>query len=296
MKWFKRLLLLSVFITVFVGAAGVAAWRLSRRPPQWYARRQVKPEEAAAAARRAQRQVLRTLSWAQDQQAYSASSRVGPPSTQPDKTLQISFTEDELNGFFQNWDATFRWMDRYQEYISDPQIVVENGRLILAADVKQMGTVLSVEFDPRLEAGKLYMPVERVLAGRLPLPRSFWGGYREAWESKINKTLPIWQQGAVMRPDGTANPDAVEAAMAELLMDVLNDRPGRPILFLPYDVSNSRHSLPVKLIAVEIVNKALVLTLQPLSSEERQTLLDSIKAPQVARTPAASAMNGSLQD
>jgi hypothetical protein len=277
MKWLRRLLLSLLFIAIFAGTAGIAAWRLSRRPPQWYSRRQVNPEAVAAAARRAQRQVLRTLSWAQDQQAYVASSRVGTPSTQPDKSLQISFTEDELNGFFQNWDATFRWTDRYRDYMSDPQIVVEDGRLILAADVKQMGTVMSVEFDPRLDEGKLHMPVERVLAGRLPLPQSFWAGYRAGLEAAITRNLRIWQHGADIRPDGTANSDAVEAAMTELLLDVLSNRPARPVLFLPYDVSNGRRSLPVKLTGMEITNKALVLTLQPLSAPERQVLLDSIK-------------------
>jgi uncharacterized protein YpmS len=295
MKWLRRLLLLLLFVSIFVGTAGIAAWRLSRRPPQWYTRRHVKPEEAAAAAQRAQRQVLRTLSWAQDQQAYVASSRVGPPSTQPDKSLQISFTEDELNGFFQDWDATFRWTDRYRDYMSDPQIVLEEGRLILAADVKQMGTVLSVEFDPRLEDGKLHMPVERVLAGRLPLPQSFWSGYRVGLESAMKKSLPAWQHGAEIRPDGTANPDAVKAAMTELLMDVLNQRLGRAVLFLPYDVSNGRRSLPVKLTGMEIAGKALVLTLQPLSAEERRVLLISIQTPQETQR-LAPADTGSAQE
>ena len=239
--------------------------------------------------------MLRTLSWAQDQQAYVASSRVGPPSTQPEKSLQISFSEDELNGFFQNWDATFRWTDRYQDYMSDPQIVLEGGRLDLAADVKQMGTVMSVEFDPRLEEGKLQMPVERVLAGRLPLPQSFWSGYRAGLESAMERNLPAWQRGAEIRPDGTANSDTVEAAMTELLLDVLNNRPARPILFLPYDVSNSRRSLPVKVTGVEITNKALVLTLQPLSAPERQALLDSIKVPLKSQNLSASVVAGTAQ-
>ena len=294
MKWARRFLLLAVFLSVFAGAAGFAAWHLSRRPPHWYARRQIEPEVAAAAARRAQRQVLRTLSWAQDQQAYVSSSRVGPPSTQPEKTLQISFTEDELNGFFQNWDAAFGWTSRYQDYVSNPQIVVEDGRLILAADVKQMGTVMSAEFEPRIENGTLHMPVERLLAGRLPLPQTFWSGYRSSLESAMKKILPAWKRGAEIRPDGTANPDAVEAAMTELLIDVLNDRPARPILFLPYDVSNSRRSLPVKLTGVEIANKALVVILQPLNADERQVLLNSIKGEPSSPTPVASVLGGPL--
>ena len=279
MKWVKRLILFVLFLGVFVGVLSGAGWWLSRRVPAWYARRHISPQEAAAAAHRAEREVQRTLSWAQDQQAYADSSRHGAPSTRPAKALQIALTEDELNGFFQKWDHQFHWTDQCERYLSDPQIVLHNGRLILAATAKEMGSVMSIVFAPRLEDGKLNMPVEQVLAGRLPLPQSFWDRYRSPIEERIDAALPEWQAGAEIRANGTANADTVSAAMGELLLDILDNHPAPPVLFLPYEFGSNHRSLPVKVTGVEIANKTLTLTLEPLNPEERQELLAALRAP-----------------
>ncbi|HEY2586636.1 MAG TPA: hypothetical protein VGI81_12805 [Tepidisphaeraceae bacterium] len=280
MKWLKRLILLVVFLGVFAGVLGAAGWWLSRRAPAWYALRHRSPQETAADAARAEREVRRTLGWAQDQQAYADSTRYGgPPSTRPAKTLHIALTEDELNGFFQKWDREFHWSEQCQQYIADPQIVLHNDRLILAATAKEMGTVVSIVFTPQLEHGKLNMPVEQVLAGRLPLPQAMWNRYRAPLEDRIGEDLPVWQEGAQIQPNGSANSDAVAAAMGELLIDILNNHPASPVLFLPYDLSNSRHSLPVKLTSVQIADKTLTLTVEPLGPDERQALLTTIRTP-----------------
>ncbi|HSU65432.1 MAG TPA: hypothetical protein VLJ39_01045 [Tepidisphaeraceae bacterium] len=286
MKWLKRLVYLAVFLVVLAGALGAAGWWLSRRPPEWYSRRKATAQETQAAADRVQRQVQRTLSWAADQQAYADSSRHGSPTTHPDQTLEISFTEDELNGFFQSWDSHFGWSNRYGDFVADPQIVLRDGQILLAAMVKQMGTVMSVEFDPKLVDGKLQMPVEQVRAGQLPLPESVWDHYRTQLVSQIGARLPDWQKGAQIRPNGTANADAVAAAMSELMQDLLTNRPAKPILFLPYDISNSQRSLPVKLTDIRISHGTLHLRVEPLTSSERQTLLRSIRT-----EPVRTALN-----
>ena len=253
---------------------------MSRRTPAWYVRRHHTPQETAAAAARAEREVQRTLGWAQDQQAYAYSTRNGgPPSTRPAKALHIALSEDELNGFFQKWDREFRWSEQCQQYVADPQIVLQNGRLILAATAREMGTVVSIVFAPRLQNGNLHMPVEQVLAGRLPLPHAMWDRYRTPLEERINEALPEWQQGAEIRPNGSANTDTVATAMGELLIDILNNRPAPPVLFLPYDLSNGRRSLPVKLTSVQIADRTLMLTVEPLSPSERQALLTTLRAP-----------------
>ena len=284
MKWLKRLLLFVLFFAVFAGALGIGGWWMSHRPPAWYAQRRASQADLDAAAHRAERQVQRTLSWAQDQQAFAASSQLGAPTTNPAKSLQISLSEDELNGFFLKWDKQFHWSDHYGQYFSEPQIVVSDGQLIVAATMKDLGSVMSIELQPRLKNEKLNMPVERILAGRLPLPRVFWDRYRQMLEDSVMGKLPDWQDKSVIRPNGTANSDTVAAAMGELLLDILNDHPARPYLFLPYDVSNSPRSLPVKLTGVEIVNKTLLLTLEPLTPDERQKLLQDVREPRVAQT------------
>src|SRR4051794_24812291 len=97
MKWKKRLLLIALFLAVFAGAFVGAAYWMSRGEPEWFTHRVMDPAELEAAAARAEHQMQRTLSWAQDQQAFSVSSAGGTPSTHPSKSMEVSFTEDELN-------------------------------------------------------------------------------------------------------------------------------------------------------------------------------------------------------
>lgn len=275
MKWLKRLLLLVVFLGVFAVAAGAIGVWLARGTPGWYARPRGTPQQLAAAAHRAEEQVQRTLSWASGQAHHSPDTTAPAPSS--DNSLQISLSEDEVNGFFAKWDQTFGWSGHYSRYLSDPQIVIEDGRLILAGAVKDLGSVMSIEFAPRLANGKLYMPVQRVLAGRLPLPQAFWDGYRRRLEQSVLARLPEWQARTEVGPDGTANSDAVAAAMGEMLLNVLNDRPTDPVLFLPYSIQQNHRSLPVKLTGVQVADKMLTLTVEPMNAVERQTLVERIR-------------------
>src|SRR5579862_1604477 len=81
MKWKRRLLLLALFLAVFAGALTGGAWWMARGEPEWYSRSPMDPAALEAAAARAERQMQRTLSWAQDQQAYQVRSARGAPST-----------------------------------------------------------------------------------------------------------------------------------------------------------------------------------------------------------------------
>ena len=279
MKWTKRLLLLILFLAIFVGAILAGAFFLSRGQPDWYAHHALDPAQLEAAAARAERQMQRTLSWAQDQQAYEESSAKGRPTTNPSRTIDVSFSEDELNGFFQKWDSTFGWSNAYSAYLSEPQIALRDGRLILGATAKDLGSVLSVELTPRLDNNQLHVSVTRVLAGKLPLPSTFWNRYRQQLVSMVTSDLPRWRSGAEISPQGGANTDAVSIAMGELLIDTLEDRPAPPVLFLPYSMQSRPRSLPVKVTDLRIQDRTLTMTVEPLNAHERKTLLDELRSP-----------------
>jgi hypothetical protein len=220
----------------------------------------------------------RTLSWAQDQQAREVrGARGAPPGTNPSRSIDISFSEDELNGFFHKWDSTFGWSNAYSAYLSQPQIALRDGRLILAGTVIDLGSVLSVELVPKLEGGRLSLTIGRVLAGKLPLPGAFWDGYRQQAEAAVGARLPQWRHGAEIGPQGGANTDAVAAAMADLLVNMLEDRPARPVLFLPYAVQSRPRSLPVKVTDVRIEDRTLTMTVEPLDGAAREKLLEEIR-------------------
>jgi len=277
MKWLKRLLLVVVFAAVFVAAVTAAGWWMARATPQWY---KVRPsrQELSAAADRADHELERILSWAGNQQALARGHGAADPSDRPPQTLDISFTQDELNGFFQKWDATAGWSDAYGRYLTDPQIVLRDGQLILCATVSDVGAIVSIELAPQLRDGKLWISVERVLAGRLPLPQVFWTRYRQELEGAVARELPRWQRRARIDNNGGANTDAVAAAMGQLLLSSLSDQPAEPVLFLPYTVHHAPVSLPVQVIDLQVTDQLLKLRMQPLTAGQRSRLLKTIQS------------------
>jgi hypothetical protein len=279
MKWRRRLLLAVLFVAVFAGVTAIAAWRLAHGEPEWYRHHRLDPHEAEAAAGRAEQQLQRTLSWAQDRQAESIRQPRRANTTQPTaQSLEISFTQDELNALFQKWDGTFGWSDQYTKVLSEPEIALRDDRLILAGTSVDLGAVLSVEFEPRLADEKLYLSVTRVLAGRLPLPRSVWERYRGKLESRIERSLAQSQSAASLTPGDGANSDAVAAAMGELALCALAGEPAQPILFLPYSMRSKPRSLPVRLTDVRIADQTLTLTVQTLDAHQGGDVLHAIQS------------------
>jgi hypothetical protein len=279
MKWAKRLLLAVVFLIVFAGAVALIGWRMFRGVPDWYAPNNRSVQEREAAYARADRQLQRVVHDAQEAQHRQALLATQPSGSAAadNQPIQISLTDDELNSFFQKWDQSFGWSAQYGKYLSDPQLVIHDGRLILAANIREMGTVMSIQFEPRLEDGKLVMPVAQVMAGRLPLPESFWGKYKQRLSERVREELADWQRGARIGADGSADSDAVAAGMSELLLDLLNDRPADAVLFLPYDIRRLKSGLPVRLTDIRIEGQTLMLTVTPLNPAERQQLLEHIR-------------------
>jgi hypothetical protein len=309
MKWIKRLVGFTIGLVVVLGLAALAMYHFGvRGTPDWWQRPQVSAEEQAAAANRADRKIMETLSVVREMDAASRARAAGadpndrrPAATQGAAPLTVTFTEGELNGFFNKWDRLYGWTQRYQDRISNPGIVIHEGRLVVAGDSKELGTVVSIHFDPTLDdKGRLYLKLSKVLAGRLPIPQGFFDQYRTAGRERLAASLPAWQNRAQLRPDGSANGEAMTVAMGKLFLNVLANEPGEPVLFLP--LAERDRSLPVKLTDVTIKDKSLTLTVMPLNRAERADLLKRIKEPvedpdakevSIKSTPAKSSDRGS---
>ena len=286
MKWLKRLLRMFALIVV-LGAIGAGiAWYLLRGRPSWYDAVAADPAAQQAAAVRAENELKRTIDWAASQQAQEraaiSAARTAPtastapaPSTRP--SLTVSFTEQELNAAFEKWGRAYGWDTAYGQYIKDPRIVLHDGRLIVAGDVESFGTMVSLHFEPAVDdRRRLQFQLARVLAGRLPLPESAFNNYREKLGTKLQASLPNLQRGAEIKPDGSANDKAVAAALAKLLLNVLDRRPGEAVLFLP---ANQGARVPAKLGDVSIEGDSIDMTVQLMTPQERAELLRRIREP-----------------
>jgi hypothetical protein len=290
MKWVKRLLRIVACVVVIAVVGAAVAWVLLRGRPSWYDGQALDPAAARAAAVRAENEFKRTIDWAASQQAEeraamraardgAAASSPTTPSTHPATrpSLTVTFTEQELNAAFEKWGKAYGWATAYGQYVSDPRIVLHDGRLIFAGDVKDFGTIVSLHFQPAVDKqGHLQFELARVLAGRLPLPESAFNQYREKLEQKVRSSLPEMQRAARIEPDGSANEKAVAATMAKLLLRVLDRRPGEAVLFLP---ANQGKQVPVKLSDVNIDGKKIALTVQLMTPQERSALLERIREP-----------------
>jgi hypothetical protein len=182
----------------------------------------------------------------------------------------------------QNWKAT------YQAYFDEPVLILREDRVILAARLKEPDLIVSLHFEPTIDAlGQLNLELARVMGGVLPLPEAVIGKYQQKLTAGIARRLPAWQQSAEIDAGGAVNANAIAASAAKLFVRLLRHEPVEPVLFLP--VFGQRGSVPVRIEAVQVADGEMTMTIQPMSREEQIELLKRIRAPEpVLVSPRAS--------
>lgn len=295
--WLKRTLIVVAVLLVIAILFTALGYRKLHGVPDWYALRTMSTEKLAAAAHSAENKLVEMQNWAAQERAREsarlhattvsttpAATTATRPASQPADTTTIDFTQDELNAFFQKWVASTGWAQKFGKYVSDPAIFLQDGRIILAGTVKELGgTVASVHFQPSIDRdGKLDLRLVRVLGGNLPLPKAVWSSQRDRLARVAAEQLPHWQQHASIAANGTLNLDAVSAGLTEALLHVLHDQPADPVIFLPVA---GHGAIPARLTDVSVQDQTLSLTVRPMTPAERQALLARVKG----HAPAGSA-------
>jgi exonuclease VII small subunit len=262
-----------LFATIIVVL--VIGYAMLRSAPQFYRRAKLSPEQAAAAAENAER----TINAARQKVALAHASerqRTTNPSIAVEP-LTMTFSAAELNSFFDKWADVSGWKAHWQPYLSEPEVFLSDGRVILAGDLKEVKTLVSLHFRPELdEKGQLRLNLVKVLGGRLPLPDMVLAPQKEKLESALRNQLPNWQDGAKISSTGTANLDAVAAAMSKLLLAGLENKSADSTFFLPLDYTG-RKNVPVKLTKLSVDDKGVTLTAVPLNSDEREQMIKRIR-------------------
>jgi hypothetical protein len=279
MKFLKRLfqlLLVAVLAVVLLAAVGFVR---SRQQPEWYAHvRAFDPAQAAEAARRAQDKLASSQSWAAAGTAAELRARSGVKSaaSAPSPRHTLTFTEEELNAFFNKMALVEGWNAIYDPYLSNPALILNDGKLIVAGTVKELDRVVSFHFRPSIEKknGRLRLELESVMAGRLPMPQALFDSYRQRLAQRVQQMLPQYKAAAALRGDGSVNEEAVRAATGQLLLSVINRRSAEPVLFLK---GNGYRDVPVRVVDCAIDGSTVTLAVEMMTPAERQAWMQRLR-------------------
>ncbi len=282
-RWVKRSLLGVAFVMSLVALFLAGGFVLLRGTPGFYRESQLSPEQRADAAARAESKLSQMQNLAAD--THGAEVRALKSATMPAMlpgARTFKFTADEMNALFNKWADMHGWKDLLDRVVEDPQIALEDGRVIFAGKVriKSVETIVSIHFRPAITSdGRFEVKLESILGGKLPLPKDqMVSPMRDRVQKQILQSLPFWQNGAAIAANGAANEDAMKAALGKLLLHTLADEPGEPALFLPL-LSRGGETVPVKLMDISIVDNTLSLTVIPMNGPQRMELLEQIKEP-----------------
>jgi uncharacterized protein YpmS len=288
-KWFRRLLLLVATIAVVLLGGVMVAFFMVRSRPSFYRLTKLTAAQRADAAKSAEDKFIKIQNEAARTSAAESARRhrevkgsttsTSHPIVFDGQPVTISFTEAELNAFFDKWSNFQNWKDAYEPYIEDPVVILKDDRVILAAKLRDPDLVVSLHFEPSIDAnGQLKLELARILGGVLPLPESMISKYEDRLTSGIAKRLPTWQQSADIDANGAVNSNAIAASAAKLLVHMLRHEPADPVLFLP--VFGQKGSVPVRIQAVDVNDSEMSMTIQPMSRDEQAELLKRIRAPE----------------
>jgi hypothetical protein len=284
MKWLKRLLYLVAFVLLAMMTFALVGIYLYRGTPSWYRSRIATTQQIRDAANSADQKLLDLFSWAASAQARQLRRIHGTssPGDAPIGPKTVTFTEEEVNSFIAAWSTSDKSQleQRISRYFTYGRVVFDTDAVILAGHSPVFGALASAQFDPAIDAqGNLNVTLDSILAGRLPIPQAALAGQLRSLQFLLHQQLSIQRPAVAIDSALTANASALAASWLHLLLSALNDQPADPVLIIPFNITNLRHGLPVKLTAIRILPGQITLTLTPLVPEDRQTLLDRLCQP-----------------
>jgi len=286
-KWLRTLLVVAAILLIAVLGTGLVMWRMVRAQPSFYHLVSLPREQMEAAAQSATNKFVTIQNQAARIHAGERAGLRAPPPSAGEKgvsatapaspdALSVTFTDTELNAFFDKWSNFQNWKEQYQHYVEDPIVILKDGRIILAGKLKDADLIASLHFEPRVtQDGKLDLQLVQVLGGTLPLPESVISGYEGKIVDALHRQLPGWQRSASFDSGGAANHPLICATLAKLCMRMLNHEPAEPVLFLP--IFGQKGSVPVRLTQVRIDDGSMTLTVEPLNHDQQTALLEHVK-------------------
>lgn len=280
--WIRRIVLLCATVIVILMGGALVALHLVRSEPAFYRPRALSAQERATAAQSAEDKFIQIQNSAARINAASTVARRSAGSTTTTASLlegqpvTITFTDAELNSFFEKWSKFQDWKGGYEAYVTEPAIILQKGRIILAAKLNERDWIVSLHFEPNIdEHGELDLNLVSALAGRVPAPEWMFSSYKEKATAAIERRLPVWKRGAAINADGAANADAIATSLAKVMIDTMRHERTDPVMYLP--VFGRKGSVPVKIRDLAVEEGSITLTVEPMTRDQQAALLQRIR-------------------
>jgi hypothetical protein len=281
MKWRKRLYYYVIYLVTITIVLCVIGLYLYHGTPSWYRPPPASDQEVKDAANSADQKLLDLFSWAASAQAQQVRDSKGIAN--PDEVTvgpkTVTLSDDEVNALFASWNGPENgdWDERISRYFTGGRVFFTSGGIILAGQSPSLGALVSAQFAASVDDQQnFHLSIASLRAGMLPIPQSAAAPYFQRLEiilqDQLSNELPYVNIDRTM----TANGYALASCWIRLLLAGLSGEPADSNLIIPFDLAHLNRGLPVKLSAISLDNGQITITLQPLSPEERQPLIDKL--------------------
>jgi hypothetical protein len=278
MKRKKRILLFAAGLWAFLSFASVYSVYLARGTPSWYVNNPLTDAQRQTAANDADQKLADLLSYANDIAANQRRHQLGQPLTDI-AAKTITLTELEANEFVAKWQGLVgnSIKSRFTKYMTDCRLVLLDNRLVIAGTLRDASyltdSVISITFAPRLDdRGYLWTTLEQVYSGRLLVPRVFTSKLETRFRALLRYDQSRWHARAQIGPDGLANRAAVDLLWTRLVLSSLDNQPDDTLLFLPLELADPKHAVPVRLVDLRMSDGSMTFTIRPLADQELHSL------------------------
>jgi hypothetical protein len=287
MKWLRKLRFYLTYLLLATLIICLVVFYLYRGTPSWYRPPPTDRQQIDDTTNSANQKLRDLNTWAANVRAQQLRKSNGSSSSDGDsispKTITLS--DDEVNAVFETWKSPDEGGadgggadQQLARSFTDGRVFFTRDGIILAGQSPALGAIVSGQFAASIDdQAKLQLSIVALRIGRLPIPQSTAASYLQQLQILIQDRLA--DQLPYVNIDRNMNPNsyAVAASWTKLLLSALSARPTDSYLIIPPDPAQSNRGLPVRLTALQLEDGQITLTLEPITTDDRQSLLDGLQ-------------------
>jgi hypothetical protein len=292
MKWLRRIRFYLTYLLLVTLISCLVVFYLYRGTPSWYRPPPTDQQQIDDTANSANQKLQDLNTWAANVRAQQLRKSNGNSSSDGDSisSKTITLSDDEVNALFETWKSPDESVaeggnadggganQQLARSFTDGRVFFTRDGIILAGQSPALGAIVSGQFAASIDdQAKLRLSIVALRIGRLPIPQSTAASYLQQLQILIQDRLA--DQLPYVNIDRNMNPNsyAVTASWTKLLLSALSARPTDSYLIIPPDPAHSNLGLPIRLTALELDDGQITLTLEPITTDDRQSLLEGLQ-------------------